>query len=231
MFRLPLLTASLVGALVGLPTPTALAQELSLEDERDLPVAPEPGSPKALALSEYEQRWLAVGELRRDYYLGTDGLGMPSTVRVYSWGVYEGGTHPLTALQFARRVEDRPKRRQIAVIRSITAVLGLGAVGGGVACLMRADENSYLYTPGVVLPLAGLSALVLGQTATRPLDHLYEPSLASPLAEDHNIRLRAELGLSADDTMRVELEGPVSVWKPGVEVDYGMDALMDPDFP
>ncbi len=206
----------------------ALAEPPVPDDELDLPVAPEEGSPKALALEAYSERWLAVGELRRDYRLGADPMGMATTVRVYTWGVYEGGSSALTALQFARRVDDAQMRRKIGVIRLTTSLLGLGAIGGGALCWQGVEENSYLTTPGIVLPAAGLAALVLGITATKPLDRLYEPSLASPLAVDFNNRLRAELGLHADDTMRLELEGPVSVWKPGVEVDSGIDALVDP---
>ncbi len=206
----------------------ALADPPVIEDELDLPVTPDEGSPKALALDEYAERWLAVGELRRDYRLGADPMGMATTVRVYTWGVYEGGTHALTARQFARRVDDNKMRRKITAIRWTTSLLGLGAIGGGALCLRGMEENSYLTTPGIVLPAAGLAALVLGVTATKPLDRFYEPSLASPLATDFNIRLRAELGLHPDDTIRLELEGPVSVWNPDVQVDQGIEALVDP---
>ncbi len=204
------------------------------------PVAPAPQGATPEKLRMYKARHLVRGPLNyvvpgvTTYSSGVLGGGAghvaPSVqttppVHVVSWGVFDGGGAPFSALQFAGVTGDEATgaRLQAELERARTTTLAAGVAAGALAVVsfasfaMAFEEDDASQRPAA-LPLGAVSligattaasvavlASPLAQQRQRSVPRYYEPSAADSWIEKHNAKLREELGLSETDVQQIDL--------------------------
>jgi hypothetical protein len=211
------LPQAIAAALLSTDAAPALAGGVQLPpvlDEAPIAVDAPPGSEKALALDRYRQNWIAVGFHEADQRWNNGNL-IPVSSSYGCWGAYGGGEHTLSALQFAKKIDDRRGKTRVRAARFTLAGVGLAAIGGGAYAIHRyraGEGDERLILAGLLLPAAGVPALVMSFAFTRSVDWYYDIDDAAHQAAAYNADLREYLALTPAETLAIEVAGPVTTY-------------------